>query len=559
MKTLLTIACIVASLPAIAQDVTRPEVQEWRQLVDGGQFIDLIEPMEGEVLSDRVWGADCVRPRYIDNGIEDDKISYWGGNIISHDDGLYHFFVCGWDEKNPKGHMGWLDASMAFHAVSKSAVGPFKVKQTLGKGHNTEVVKLADGRYMVYYILGNNELSDCRYYLGESINGPWSDHKFPLDLRDRERFPGKGNWFHNLSFATRSDGSVLMVSRGGGIWVSRDGVSDYGIITNGSVYPWYDGKYEDPVIWRDNVQYHMVVNDWYGRVAFYLRSKDGLHWVTDAGRAYAPGIARHRDGRVEEWYKFERMRVHQDDKGRAVQANFAVVDTLKHFDLPGDRYSSKNITMPLKKPLLLEVLNKTPLKAKEKEIALKIYAEQDFDPNKEVDINSLRFGASREVNYGRGAKALRSERSGNDMIVYFEGLNHFIDQDEFAPKLLGRNNQGELIFGYSRLAWVDYEPAILSARQPVFKGGKYSVEVENFGVSPSRRAIVSLSIGDDNGVIRECGYAVLEPLQPYESREVKFIIDDERVLRDREKEVVISIQMANERANVFQTTIRTTK
>ena len=102
-----------------------------------------------------------------------------------------------------------------------------------------------------------------------------------------------------------------------------------------------------PVIWRDHIQYHLIVNDWLGRIAFYLRSKDGVNWVVDPGEAYMPGVAVHADGQVEDWFKYERLKVYQDKYGRAIQANFAVIDTLKNEDKPFDHHSSKNISIPL--------------------------------------------------------------------------------------------------------------------------------------------------------------------------------------------------------------------
>ena len=35
------------------------------------------------------------------------------------------------------------------------------------------------------------------------------------------------------------------------------------------------------------------------------------------------------------------LKVFQDEKGRAVQMNFAVIDTIKWNDLPNDKHSSK--------------------------------------------------------------------------------------------------------------------------------------------------------------------------------------------------------------------------
>ena len=102
------------------------------------------------------------------------------------------------------------------------------------------------------------------------------------------------------------------------------------------------GEFEDPVVWRDSLQYHLIVNDWLGRIAFYQRSLDGVHWVTEQGEAYVPGISRHKDGKVENWFKYERAKVYQDKEGRPIQMNFAVIDTIKWEDHGNDHLSSKN-------------------------------------------------------------------------------------------------------------------------------------------------------------------------------------------------------------------------
>ena len=132
------------SLPAVAQVTERERPAEWENLVEGARFMDRIQPMKGKVLSADVWGADSVRPRYVDNGIESPNTSYWGGNILKEPDGKYHLFVCGWPENSPEGHMFWRNSTV-FHAVSDSPEGPYAVQDTIGQGHNPEAFRLADG------------------------------------------------------------------------------------------------------------------------------------------------------------------------------------------------------------------------------------------------------------------------------------------------------------------------------------------------------------------------------------------------------------------------------
>ncbi len=471
---------VCASLGAQVTERTRPA--EWEQLVPGARFMDRFLPMPDGVKGTHVWGTDSVQNRYVDNGIECSDMSFWGGNILQTPDGKYHLYVCGWPERSPKGHMFWSN-SMVFHTVSDRLSGPYRIQNSIGKGHNPEAFRLADGRVVVYVIGG--------YYIAENENSPvWYYQQFSFDPRDRKIIEG----LSNLTFARRPDGSYLMVCRGGGVWISRDGLSPYRQLTDKRVYPAVEGEFEDPVVWRDNLQYHLIVNDWLGRIAFYQRSKDGIHWVTEQGEAYVPGISFHRDGEVEHWFKYERPKVFQDSLGRAIQMNFAVIDTIKWNDLPGDRHSSKNICIPLNKGLLLSVLNDEPITSSTKRIEVRIKAEPGFNPQTDVDVKSLRFGSFTEVNFGRGCKALKIRNEGDDLIVVFNGKGSGITADEFAPKLIGRSTKGELLYGYARLPYVDYAPALLSARCPQYdkERGVLKVRVGNWGLSALQQAQVEV-------------------------------------------------------------------
>lgn len=494
-----------------SQDIERKRPKEWENLVEGGAFIDRFEsiPVTGELRSD-VWGWKAVLPRYVDNGIEDPDWSYWGGNIVVGPDSIYHLIVCRWPEKNKKGHMFWSNSEVV-HAVSDNSFGPFIVTGgTIGKGHNPEVFQLQDGRYVIYVI--------DAYYISDSLEGPWEKRQFEFDPRDRKIIEG----LSNLTFARREDGSVLMICRGGGVWISQTGISPYNQVSNKSAYPAFDGRYEDPVVWRTGFQYHMIVNDWYGRIAYYLRSKDGINWKTEPGEAYKPGIAKYTDGTNEEWYKYERIKILQDKWGRAIQANFAVIDTSKWGDLGNDQHSSKNISIPLVKERFITVLNRKKINKKTETIRLKIAAENNFDPLSEVNVESLRFGASEEVNFGRGCKAISSSADGKDLIVTFGGKGNGFTDADFAGKLLGESNQGSLIIGYSKLPEIEYLEPFLSARKPVLSidGNQVEVrfEVQNFGQVASSVSDweVLLQMGTETTTLE----GKVGQLQPYEKKEV---------------------------------------
>ena len=525
---------------SFSQITERERPAEWKQLVKGARFMDRFLPMKGNVLSSDTWGADCVLPRYVDNGIEDGIWSYWGGNIRKGEDGKYHLFVCGWLECSPKGHMEWPN-SYVFHTVSDNLTGPFKPVRIIGKGHNPEIFRAKDGRYVVYVIDGR--------YVSDDLNGKWEYGKFDFNARDRRII----EVLSNLSFAQREDSSYVMVCRGGGIWVSRDGLSEYNQLTDKRVYPDVDGRFEDPVIWRDHIQYHLIVNDWLGRIAFYLRSKDGVNWVVDPGEAYMPGVAVHADGQAEDWFKYERLKVYQDKYGRAIQANFAVIDTLKNEDKPFDHHSSKNISIPLNPGLLLTILDEKPITSGTKTIRVKIQAEEGFNPQTDIDVNSLRFGASEEVNYGRGCQVLTTENAGKDLIVTFNGKGNGITKDEFAPKLIGKYKDGRMLYGYARLPYIDYIEPILSARAPIFtksgKGLECTVEVQNFGQVESKKALVEVGYKKEGKTIKVAS-GMVPALKPYEKTDLLLSAKD-RFEEGKEYDLIVTLSSGKKVLSTF--------
>ena len=494
-----------------AQITERERPKEWNNLVQGGRFMDRFLPIPtiGNLTKD-TWGADDVVPRFVDNGIEDADWSYWGGNSILGDDGNYHLFVCRWAEDSPKGHMQWSE-SIVVHAVSGTSYGPYKVVETIGPGHNPEVFQLADGRYIIYVIDG--------HYIADELKGPWIHGKFDFDKRDRRIIEG----LSNLSFAQREDGSYLMVCRGGGIWLSKNGLSTYYQVSNERVYPPVDGRFEDPLVWRTNVQYHMIVNDWLGRIAWYLRSKDGISWKVEPGEAYMPGLAKYEDGTVVDWFKYERIKVLQDKYGRATQANFAVIDTIKWDDKSNDNHSSKNITIPLTVGKLLSVQGKNKIDKETKSIRVKVEAEEGFNPQSDIDLSSLRFGASEEVNFGRGAEVIGTENYKGDLIITF-GLEHGLTDLNFAGKMLGKTKKGNLLFAYCRLPEINYKEPYLSARKPEFitdeNGFVAKVEMQNFGQVASKPSTLKIQYIIDDKTI-EIASARIPKIDPFEKMEIK--------------------------------------
>ena len=517
-------ALFVFVTPTNSQTTERLRPAEWSKLVFGGRFIDRFLPMPDlGKLTRETWGADNVLPRFTDNGIENKRWSFWGGNIKLGEDGKYHQYICGWPENSKGGHSFWPNSTV-FHAVSDNSFGPFVVKDTIGKGHNPEVFRLSDGRYVIYVIGG--------YYIAPECNGPWEYGHFEFLERGRKLIEGNSNF----TFAQREDGSYLMICRGGGQWFSQTGLSPYNQVTGTRIdstkkiiplraYPQRPGNFEDPVVWRDNVQYNLIVNDWLGRIAVYERSKDGVNWKVESGEAYLPGVSKHQDGTVEGWWKYERLKIFQDKFGRAIQGNFAVIDVEKKFDLPNDIHSSKNIAIPLTVGRLLTILDNEKITPETKTIKVKIAAEPDFNPHTDIDISSVQFGEPEAVNYGKGGKVLKTEKSGADLIVTFDGAGSNFPDDEFAAKMLGKTMTGKLLFGYARLPWMNFNEPILSPCMPTItvthNGLNLSVEVQNFGQVTSQLSKLNVAYIKDGKEI-DIFSGEIPVLKPFEKSLVEF-------------------------------------
>lgn len=481
------------------------------ELQTGGQFMDLLLPMEGSVAAtESDWGTTAGEEtnskyagtwegtlgRLKDNGIEDTERSYWGANIIKGNDGKYHMYVAGWPSATC-GHMQWSSKSMVYHVTSDNVWGPYTYVSTLGTGHNPEIYKTGD-TYVIY------KIEPLGYYKSTTLGDAWETGEYTFDLRDRALIAGENREtsLSNCSFAKREDGSFVMIDRGGGIWVSRDGLTDpWHQISTSSVYlnstVTNRGTLEDPVIWRDHLQYHMIVNDWKARYAYYYRSKDGLHWVMESGKAYTgqDPFAKHSDGTVEKWHKYERPRVYQDELGRAIRMNFAVIDCVKQSDMAGDSHSSKNINMPVTRQLQLEVQGNTQITSSTTSIRVLVKAEDGFNPRTDLNLSSLKFGAHNKVNFGNGLSYSSSENSGtSDLIITFTGVTgqSGITEGEWAPKMLGLKTDGSIAFGYAKMPGVDYKPAMLSAVVPTIaqNGTVQSIGVSNYGQSAATEGTI---------------------------------------------------------------------
>ena len=203
-----------AAVSAVGQITERQRPVEWANLVRGGRFMDRFEAMPDGNLRADVWGADSVRPRFVDNGIERPDLSFWGGNIVRGDDGRYHLFVCGWPERSEKGHMTW-PASTVYHTTSTRPWGPYTIADTIGKGHNPEVYRTDDGRYVLFTLADYGQFHIWHRSSDLYIKDVQTGDIRPLSAVNSETVDSNHSWSSNGRWiavsSRRDDGSYSRV------------------------------------------------------------------------------------------------------------------------------------------------------------------------------------------------------------------------------------------------------------------------------------------------------------------------------------------------------------
>lgn len=499
---------------------------EHKEIVEGGQFKDLILPMPiiKKLSNKNLWGTEAVLPRDADNGLEDNDWCYWGGNPMLGDDGKYHIAIARWPES--KGHWGWPKSEVA-HAESKHVLGPYKVTNTvLTEGHNPEVRRLNDGTYMLHISKGN-------MYTSDNITGPWTlQGKIQIDQRGHQ---GLTHLYTNLTGLQRQDGSFLFFTKRGDVMISTDGLTGPYKVVSSRNYDRYTGYPEDPIIWKSLHQYHVIFNHAVDKKSVYMRSLNGIHWKVETGQPYDKTVFRYSDGTTNEWCKFERPKVVQDALGRATHLSLAVIDVEKKAELPNDNHSSKHVILPLLTERIAEIVNPKKITAQTQKVIIKIKAEASFHPEDDIIVESLRLGVSDIVNYGGGAKAIKSEVTDGDLLVTFEWDGSAISKDNYDLKLLGKSKTNALIYAYALLPEYSVDPASLVTLPLTIENDTLTTEVENFGLQVSTPT--GLKIYKIRQQKRELVKQFEIPaLAPYERFDIQYPVDSDE---DTSFEVVL--------------------
>ncbi|MBR5535854.1 MAG: hypothetical protein IKU60_04315, partial [Clostridia bacterium] len=335
-------------------------------------FMDCFDPMPivGNLSSD-CWGSDLVGPRDQSNGLEDrtmESYNYWDGGIIKDEKtNKYHMFTSRWDQST--GFNGWKK-SVAVHSVSDSLYGPYVEQEGLlwpdnksGAGHNVFPFKLRDGDPNgKYAIINSDNGRPGDIFVADSLDGPW---KYCTSITSNM----KGSGFNAINVAVflRPDGKYQALARHGDVAIADNLKGPWTVVIDclwdqvpGLPYTDSDGghRLEDPTMWYSNGKYHIIVNHWNMRKAYYMTSDDGItNWKLHSGSAYEPDadFLRYTDGTINHWNKIERPYAYVEN-GELKAFTFAVVDTAKEKDYANDLHGSKVIVVPFNSKKLDKII-----------------------------------------------------------------------------------------------------------------------------------------------------------------------------------------------------------
>lgn len=431
------------------------------------QFMDCFLPMPiVEELKTDCWGADSVGPRDQGNGLEDRDMStysYWDGGILKDDvSGKYYMFASRWDQES--GHSGWKHSN-AIYATSDNFYGPYEdhgpIDGDAGEaGHNvfpfelseTDPLRVEGYKYAIVTSdsYKNSWQVNGAIHVAKSLNGPWEN----LGIMQGAQTNTNGLNKSNICIIVRPDGTYETINRNGDIWTA-DQIKGPWKIESEKLWWKVEGmptnNMEDPIMWYSDGLYHVVVNEWNAREAYYMTSENGLTgWVRHSGIAYTPKdtFMSYTNGTLNNWTKLERPNVYVED-GELKAMTFAVIDAQKEVDFGYDTHGSKIVIIPFDGQSLKEF-------AKTNVYVDPLVARDGIDPIEDSTIQSWEDEVYR--NYG-GERFIQLQGN-NSQGVFGEGQKPSSDYD---CKI------GFLKYDISQFARKDIENASLSI---VFKSNK---------------------------------------------------------------------------------------
>jgi hypothetical protein len=279
----------------------------------------------------------------VNSGFRQEGYFVWCGSVIKAD-GEYHLFASRWPKVSTFPE-GYRDHSEIVRATASRAEGPYTFQEVVLTGrsgsywdgkmcHNPKIVRIGE-TYVLYYIGSacGSGLRKIGYAHSLSPAGPWTRMDEPIPL---------GEDANNPAPLVLDDGAVLMAYR------------DLDLHMHIARASWFDGEYrilaedifpagplEDPDLFFENGEYHMVIEDNEGvltghvRFGGHLVSTDGVTW-----RPCSPKIAythhiEFEDGSELDAERRERPQLFCDspgDAGNAGGPTHLVTAVLAHGD-----------------------------------------------------------------------------------------------------------------------------------------------------------------------------------------------------------------------------------
>jgi len=286
-----------------------------------------------------------------------DDYIVWGGSVTKAEDGRYYMFAARWPKKTAMA--SWVTNGDVVLAVSDTPAGPYEfVKVVLprrgrefwdGMATFNPTIRRHKGKYVLFYTGTTYDFEPPRtkrpsqdhwekawnnkrigVAVSDSVTGPWKRSDAPV-LEPRE-----GKWDTSITSnpapVLHDDGSALLVYKSSplrfpeqkkknelilGVAKAKHYLGPYERL-NGESQILFDGKrshVEDPYVWFDGENYHMLVKSMDGKIpvgwgsGFLASSSDGLNWeLADPPLAYTGKVER-VDGSILRAGRFERPQI----------------------------------------------------------------------------------------------------------------------------------------------------------------------------------------------------------------------------------------------------------
>lgn len=278
----------------------------------------------------------------------------WCPSVIRGDDGKYHMFASRWP-KSIVFHPGWMTNSEIVRAVSDTPEGPYIFQEVVlpargaeywdGRAtHSGRIIRWRD-LFVLFYTGITHPLPDVApgepltvqdprcivarsskrigIAVSKSILGPWQRFDAPI-------LPTRPNSFY--SFLTSNpapvvtpDGRILLIFKSRryngnthsdmmiGVAEADTVFGPYRVLTDQPIFgPTRLGEIEDPFVWCDGREYHMIAKDMHGTLCgefhggVHACSPDAIHWRLHANPLAYSRTIRWDNGDIQTLGSFER-------------------------------------------------------------------------------------------------------------------------------------------------------------------------------------------------------------------------------------------------------------